>query len=406
MKNTFIFILILSGLIFAQEEFNIKSLRIYQKGNEISFPVSIYESQLTIEFDIQAERTPNWIIFFKFCDKNWQPYENIFLANEMYNTEYNLWFDVLSVTNDRARYHYKDSFPSEDITFPFSGKWKYFITDSQDTSIVFGSGKFYVINNPEVGLSIDLKAERLEGKTVDPATFGEVYYMGVSFKLPDTLFDQRVIDVEIIENRKLDYPIVIEKTYDDPYRYYEIDNVNELSFYVRDITPGNNYRQSNIMDKGKFIPPQTYSRFDGIDVSRKFRPSGRDFNGGYKLLNFKNDYSVYMDVTFRLRPPEGYYENIFLVGSFNDWNVLPEFQMMDDDGLFTNTVELKRGIYDYQYVTADINDGEIDNISWLELEGNDWRTSNEYFIFLYYYTEELGGYDKIIGFQKLSSKGL
>jgi len=120
-------------------------------------------------------------------------------------------------------------------------------------------------------------------------------------------------------------------------------------------------------------------------------------------MKFKKEYAEYMDVEFRLRLPDNYYENVFLVGAFNNWEILPDYKMNDDAGLFTKTIELKRGVYDYQYVTADINDDYIENVSWIELEGNDWNTENEYYLFLYYDSPEIGGYDKIIGFTKINS---
>jgi len=70
------------------------------------------------------------------------------------------------------------------------------------------------------------------------------------------------------------------------------------------------------------------------------------------------------------------------------------------------SLQLKRGIYDYQYVTGEVAGDHIENINWEILEGNFWETRNEYFIFLYYKTIEKGGYDKIIGYKKIMSNSL
>ncbi|MGE5496637.1 MAG: hypothetical protein ACM3Q2_01085, partial [Syntrophothermus sp.] len=71
---------------------------------------------------------------------------------------------------------------------------------------------------------------------------------------------------------------------------------------------------------------------------------------------------------------------------------------------YTLTIPLKRGIYDYQYVTAYGNGSEITNTDWYELEGNDWATTNVYNAFVYYSDPDKGGYDRIIGFIKIKSK--
>jgi hypothetical protein len=80
--------------------------------------------------------------------------------------------------------------------------------------------------------------------------------------------------------------------------------------------------------------------------------------------------------------------------------------MFDDKGLMNITIQLKRGVYDYQYVTGDVINNKVENIEWEILEGNFWETQNDYFIFLYYRTEEKGGYDKIIGYKKIKSGAL
>ena len=403
IKRSFLFILLFSITLIAEDDFEIKSLRVYQSHDETSFPIIFPNSKIAIEFDIKSDNTPSWEILFRFCDQYWEPYEDYLFANEMYNTERNLWFEVLPFRGDRARYHYKGTFPNENVNFPFAGKWMFYIVDSNDPDYKYGSGKFYVINQNEVYLRTSLKDQRLEGLEPDPAVFGEIYNLKVLFNLPDSLFTQQVINIEIVENRKIEYPIILDKTYDNQWRYYEIDGAKSLSFHAKDIQPGGEYRQVNLMSKTKYTPPKVYAHFDGVEVSRKFKPSGKDFNGGSKLMNFKNEYAEYMDVEFRLRLPDNYYENVFLVGSFNNWDILPDYRMNEDNGLFTKTIELKRGIYDYQYVTADIIDDFLENESWIELEGNDWRTRNEYHIFLYYDSPELGSYDKIIGYKKIIS---
>jgi len=403
MKKIILFILLSFVTLFADEDYEIKSLRIYQENIETSFPISFFGSKISIEFDIKSEDTPTWEIHFMFCDKNWEPYESSLLADEMYNTERNLWFDVLPFRGDRARYHYKESFPNDNVKFPFSGKWMFFIQDAFDSDIIYGEGKFYVVNEVATNLETSLTKNRLEGSNPVPAVFGEVFNIKVSVDLSDSLFVHRIQEVEIIENKKIEFPITIGKTYDNEYRYYEIDNANAFSFFVKDLKPGGAYRQVDLLSRTKHSPPKTKAHFDGIETSNKFKPSGRDFFGGSRLKDYNNEYSEYMDVEFSIRPPKGYYQNIFVVGAFTDWDFYPEFMLKEKDGLFSTTVELKRGIYDYQYVVVDVVNNYIENINWRELEGNSWETNREYYIFLFYETEELGGYDKIIAYKRIRS---
>ena len=158
-----------------------------------------------------------------------------------------------------------------------------------------------------------------------------------------------------------------------------------------------------LMDKNKHQPPDTYAQFDGIEVSRYYKRGDRDFNGGSKLRRFDNVYSVYMDVIFELRPVEEFKDDIFITGSFNNWELSPDYMLSVEDGVYYTWIELKRGIYDYQYVTGNYLNGEVENADWFMLEGNSWKTNNDYYIFLYYLSDKLGEYEEIIGYTKITS---
>lgn len=404
-----IFLIIIPFIKNNADDFVIKSLRVYSSLSEISFPIidksDSSKKTITIEFDVQGNYAPALNIIFKFCDKDWQPYENIFLANIGYNTEYNLWLEKLPLRVTDARYHYTGIFPNQNVTFPYSGKWKFFIVDSQNPDKVYGEGKFFVVI-PEVKLNISITKNRMENVIPEIAALGRTITIFTSFTLPDTLFESNIQLVEIIENKKISYPIRIDKTKLTEQNYYEWNGSNKFLFIAKDIKPGNEYRQTDLRDINRFNQKNVNAQYDGIEVSNFFKKRNRDLNGASILTNYKNDYAEYLNVTFKIRPPENITSSVFLVGDFNNWQVLPDYELYDDEGLLNLTIELKRGIYDYQYVTADKINEEIKNINWYVLEGNFWETENDYHIFLYYKSPEKGGYDKIIGYKKINSGGL
>ena len=73
-------------------------------------------------------------------------------------------------------------------------------------------------------------------------------------------------------------------------------------------------------------------------------------------------------------------------------------------GVGSITIPLKRGIYDYQYVVADVINNQIENEDWLMLEGNTWVNKKEYDVFLYYNDPDLGGYERIIGYKRITTR--
>ncbi|NOX18864.1 MAG: DUF5103 domain-containing protein [Chlorobi bacterium] len=401
IKNILLVLFFFASAAFAQD-FEIKSLQVYVGNNQAAFPVVRQNGRLTIEFDIMTEEMPNLAIKFLFCDREWVPYENIFLNNSFRNIDYGLWFDQLPTTVKLADYHFKDTYPKRnEVEFNFSGKWIFQIVDSQNEDIVFAEGYFYVII-PEVNIDVGLAKKNIRQSGFSNSAMDKVYELTVNFSLHDNLFPENVLDVEVVQNHKMFFPYVLKRE-NTSLRFFEWNGTNKFLFGAQDIIPGNSYRQTNLLDRNRFIPPATNAQLDRIETSNFYVQPRRDFYGGEKLLNFNNEDAQYMDVKFWLRE-DNYDKDVFLVGAFNDWYPSPEYQMKNDDGLYTISIELKRGIYDYQYISGYDVKGEIVDLDWYYFEGNDWDRDNLFNVFVYYAAPEEGGYDKIIGFAKLTTK--
>ena len=95
------------SFLFSQDVI-VKSLRVYSSNDETLLPVISEGSNITIEFDIESEFEPNLSIIFRFCDKDWNPTDNIFFANFGKNTAYFLDLKILPSTVENAKYHFKN----------------------------------------------------------------------------------------------------------------------------------------------------------------------------------------------------------------------------------------------------------------------------------------------------------
>ena len=398
----------LSFQIFPQS-IEIKSLKAYVNEDETSFPVILQgnnsNQKLTIEFDVNSQVTPNLSIVFRFCDKDWNPYQNIFLANQNKNILRNLYFYNLPFTVKDARYHFKESFPDSKgyVDLPFSGNWQFYITDALDTSVVYAHEKFFVVY-PKVSLVDSLKKEQLEDKIYFPSDLAKVFNITTNFNLNNEFYPQNIECVEIVANHKMDYPEIIGRNGNTNTRQFYWDGNRKFTFVARDILPVNEYREVDLRNSNKFIPQNVPAQLDGMDYSRFFQHGREDLDGGSMLTDFEDDYATYLNVTFAIRPPNEMSKDIFLTGAFNSWKVSPEYKMKGNSGIYYITIPLKRGIYDYQYVVGDIYNGVIGNLDWTYLEGNSWETTNHYYIFLYYNDPDYGGYERIIGFNEIKSK--
>ena len=399
-----IFLFVICANLFPQD-FVVKSLNVYTTDNLTSLPVVTIDNKLVIEFDVQGDFIPNMNVVFRFCDKGWIPTKNVFLLNSQYSTYYFLDFEELPITVvDDARYHHKSTYPDDrdQVRFPFSGKWRFYVTDTQDTSIVYASGKFFVIRD-KVDLSVRVKRDELEDKSYWPVELAKSINVTTDFYLPDEFHPSFVDRIEIIDNQKTYYPVDIDRKTNTLFRYYKWDANRSFTFTARDIPAGNEFRQVDIRDHRKFIGKDLKAQLDGLEYSRFFlNPLKKDLNGGKIFSDYKNEFSTYHNVTFSIRPPDEVKSDIFLVGAFNNWKLSTEYKMNESAGIYSIIVPLKRGIYDYQYVVADISNGQIVNPDWLVLEGNTWLNAKEYDIFLYYNEQDKGGYERIIGYKRIT----
>jgi hypothetical protein len=404
----YLILYLLFPVLISSQDLEIKSLKAYPSSDRTAFPVLDYSdtdpSKLRIEFDIESDFEPDLVIVFRYCDSQWNPYESVFLRNTGYDTDYNLSYQPMPTTVAGADYRFSSVYPNDDVNFPFSGKYRYYITDSQDTSEVYAQGRFLVVK-PEIKLRANISRERIDDKIINPANLRKTFRIEVDFSLKPAQDASRVNKIEIIENHKFNQPITVSR--DEPgtnYRYYEWNAADDFTFVARNIRPQNEYRQIDIRDPVKYSKPEAYAQYKGVDVSRFYDYGGSDYNGGFILMPFRDGYADYLDIIFRLRIQEDIPGRKFVVGSFTDWKVLPKYEMTQNySGIYEKSVELKRGVYDYQYVVGDIEDDKVVNQDWLILEGNFWTAENDYHILLYYDTPEKGGYEKVIGYVKLNS---
>ncbi|MDD5609361.1 MAG: DUF5103 domain-containing protein [Ignavibacterium sp.] len=406
MKKIFVLFLALSFSYSFPQEVVIKSLKTFVQGTPDIIPVlSKPGDRLVIEFDVKSDYPPNINILFKFCDRNWNPTNNIFLLNQGNNTAYTLDYFSLPTTVEDAKYHYTNLCPDKNgyVSFPFSGKWRFFIVDSQDTSIVFAEGKFYALKN-QVMLQSKAIRETLDDKTYYPPQLGHTYWVTTEAQPKDDFFPFFIDEVEIIVNHLLYNPIKVQRTSTDHNRVFEWDGGSKIKFIAKDVRPGNEYRQLNLMDVNIYNSKNVKAQFDGMEYSRFLLQSFKDNNGSFTLKYPKDMYSTYMNVLFQIKPPQEVYGDVYLVGAFNDWKLSDNNKMKFNGDHYELSLELKRGIYDYQYVVVNGDYKDVTNQDWIILEGNNWQTTDDLNIFLWYRDPEYGGYDKIIGYTIIQTR--
>lgn len=174
------------------------------------------------------------------------------------------------------------------------------------------------------------------------------------------------------------------------YLYFENKDVRAASTGVRSIDLKELYHNYLYTNTERYNKPYTYNP---------------DINGNYLITNVNNGNvdieSDYVWVHFSLFPEPNFNTNttVFVYGNYNNYAINESNKMMYDaaKGIYTKSILLKQGFYNYKYVTLN-NDTVNENA----ISGNFYQTENNYKVLVYY--RDLGGrYDKIIGLGETSS---
>jgi hypothetical protein len=107
--------------------------------------------------------------------------------------------------------------------------------------------------------------------------------------------------------------------------------------------------------------------------------------------------SDYVYVHFNLNLPLAYPgTQIYVAGGFNDWRHDKSSRMISygQNGIYTLTLLLKQGLYDYCYMQKDEETGIISETG---IEGSFYETENNYAIFIYFH-DHFKRYDRLIGY--------
>ncbi|NNE27991.1 MAG: DUF5103 domain-containing protein, partial [Saprospiraceae bacterium] len=168
--------------------------------------------------------------------------------------------------------------------------------------------------------------------------------------------------------------------------------------------PHNNYVDLN----GNFTvitadDPQTSRRLGGgVDSSLNIQDQLVEMQSAEVERQINNRLrSDYCSVEFFLdKPYELVDRDVYIIGSFNGWQLNPENKMQYKEGAYWCEIEMKQGLADYLYATTEIGKQEIDIT---EIEGSSFETRNEYLI-LVYQRSPVDRHDRIIGFKIFDSR--
>ena len=379
------------------------SAYISRDGFDQGYPIITNNGeQLTLRFDWMDEEAEIFDIKFIHCQADWTPsplqeMEYLDGNSDLYLEEVDNSFNTIY-----RYYHYKYSFPNEDLKFLRTGNYVALILDEEEN--VLCSRRFMVYSNSSVINGKIVKAMDPKYQYTDQSL--ELTLDLNQIKVDNLLSNLKVIGLQnfrwdntawqfkpsMIQDQKITFKANNGNHFPGlkEHRYVDIRNFRYLDGRVHQF-------QANTTNNIVVLAD---------DPIRSFKAylSEKDLNGRFTINNRDETLddvteSDYAEVYFTLPYKNEMFEEeaIYILGNFNNYQPSEKFKMLFDkvEQKYHAKLLLKQGYYDYIYGLYNYETKETD---YGFIEGNSPETENEYVI-LVYLRDQFEGYDKLIGFK-------
>lgn len=373
----------------------IKSVEFYNTKEEQSLPLirlSTNES-IHLSFDDLRADIRRFYFSIEHCDIHWKKSN---LSSLEYTSGYgeDQIINISRSLNTLQSYtHYQINFPTENTRPLLSGNYLLKVYEDADKRRLILTRRFYVLDekvkmtvrqvasteiknrksNQKIEVAVNTQALTINNPSSD------VKVMVMQNNRPDVqLWDEKP---SLIKDKELMYnhPNQFNFPGGQEFLYTDLRSFRLPSTMIRKIDIDSLTRLSLLADK--YLDNSTYSEV--IDENGRFYIRNLDQQGQSELL------ADYAELQFTLQADVEPTREIFLLGSFNNFNRDKESRMRYDQESksWKINILLKQGVYDYLYAT--------DN------PPSFYETKNTYQIFAYYRNPRLNR-DEIVGFHQIN----
>lgn len=357
---------------------------------------------LVLEFDDLAANYEQYHVKIIHCNYDWAP---SVLSEIEYLAEYNdaiINNYAVSQGTKVSYYHYAFEVPPVKL----SGNYLLVVYKGNRSKTELVLSKRFMVLEQQVSLMADARPAQ------DPAKWKN--FQQIDFELNYGNYNmvrspRDEFKVLIRQNQRWDKTIenltpssIIESRQQLLYRFFNNENLmpagNEFRFfdirtaYSKGI--GVAKVQQGKEDEAWLTAQRNRSEFSHVGV--------RDLNGQYMIDNLDGgDGSIrsdYMWVTVGLQTTElSDNQQVYMNGAFNNWQLNDANKMTYDNefGGYTATIQLKQGLYDYDFVIKNALTQQIDESYF---EGNFSDTGNTYEVFVYHKPPTARA-ERLVGYQ-------
>lgn len=408
LKQTLIFIFLPFIVLSQIEEANppdyIKTINFKGNTPETQLPVLRLGEYVILEFDALNGDEEDYYYKIEHFNYDWTP-------SVLVKSEFLEGFDnqrIRNYENSLNTYqiysHYKLTIPNEFTrNLRVSGNYMISIHNSND-ELIF-SRKFMIYENT-ANVGVNIKRTR-DLQFIEQKQRVDIIISSNSIQFNNPMQTVKALIVQnnnlntAISNLKPLYTIGNQLVYKYDYETSFWGGNEYLFFENKDVRAANTGIQ--------FIDlKDLYHNYLFANSERASRPYtyNPDINGNYVITNIDaEDPSIeadYVWMHFSLLSTDYLKDKtVHIYGNFNNYTIDDSTKMEYDDAndMFTNTMLLKQGFYNYKYIVVNKNDNTFDEGA---ISGNFDETENNYKVIIYY--RDLGArYDKIIGLGEGSS---
>jgi hypothetical protein len=389
----------------------IKTVLIYRKGWELSFPIINLNSKEQIEliFDELGNEPGDYSWSIIHCNMQWEK-DDLEPIQYLSGLETGDITEIYFSQNTMVNYiNYRLNLPNKNCRITKSGNYLILIHERNNPEKVILTQRFYVIEpQSEISAYVDqLKTNIKEG--LNQRLNIEINYNESELTDP-------------IENLSL--KIYKNQGFEKNYRGIRPSAIsgNILKYQKNDelcFTGGNEFRHFDIKNT-KFLSDRiqkTEKKAEGLNIyltldenrynsPYRFEP---DINGQKSIKLENNDQSsimadysfvnFYLDTEIAIEKGDYY-----IFGAISDWSFNDSCKLTYDyiAKMYSAKLFLKQGYYNYQFLFK-TDDKFYDSDQYIyKVEGNHFQTENEYQI-LAYYADMNESYDKLVGYNTAKS---